>query len=82
MRVTQTNIRKWLEKADKENASHVVVMSDDYSHEYYPIACSSEEVAREPVRMKDGHNMQSMVEVYNLSASWAAQLLENRCVNY
>ncbi len=82
MKVTQERIKKWLEKADGEGASHVVVMSDDFSHEYYPVPCQSEEAARETVRLKDGHNMQSMVEVYNLSASWEAQLRKDRCVNY
>lgn len=80
--MTHNDIRKWLEKADAEGATHVVVMSDDFSHEYYPINCHSEDAARETVSLKDGHNMQSMVEVYNLSASWEAQLRKKVCVNY
>jgi len=82
MRVTKAHIRKWLEKAEAEDATHVVVMSDDFSHDYYPINCHSEAAARETVQLKDGHNMQSMVEVYNLSASWEAQLRKDRCVTF
>jgi hypothetical protein len=82
VKVTQKNIRRWLEKADQENATHVVVMSDDFSSDYYPINCFSESEARKTVSMKDGHNMQRLIEVYNLRASWEAQLAKKVCVNY
>lgn len=73
-------IRTWLQEAKAEKATHVVVRSDDFSHEYYPHACHSASHARE-VAGKTG-NMQSTIEVYKLSMNWDKQLNETRAYNF
>ncbi len=80
MRISQDDIRRWLEAAKAEGATHVVVRSDDFSHEYYPHACHSASHAREVASKTD--NMQSTVEVYKLSMNWDEQLDTPRCFNY
>jgi len=82
MKATHDTIRTWLHEADDKGATHVVIMSDDFSHDYYPVPCRSRDAARDTVRLKSGQNMQTVVEVYNLSASWEAQLQQERCMNY
>lgn len=80
MSTSRELIRTWLQEAKAESATHVVVRSDDFSHEYYPVPCHSESHARE-VASKTG-NMQSTIEVYKLSMNWDEQLDTPRCFNY
>jgi hypothetical protein len=79
-RVSREHIRTWLQEAKDEGATHVVVRSDDFSHDYYPVPCHSVSHARE-IAGKTG-NMQSTIEVYNLALDWDEQLNTNRCHNF
>lgn len=80
MKVTKEHIRTWLERAKEEGATHVVVRSDDFSHEYYPCKCFSKQEAR-ATASKTG-NMQRTIEVYNLALDWDEQLDTPHCYNY
>jgi len=72
-------IRTWLEEAKEKGATHVVVRSDDFSHEYYPVSCFSKCHAREKANQTG--NMQRTMEVYDLSKDWDEQLSTSRCWN-
>ena len=74
--VTTGEIRGWLERGKEQNATHVVVRSDDFSHEYYPCFCFSEQEARKKANEKG--NMQRTIEVYSLAENWDAQLAQRR----
>jgi len=80
MKVSRSDIRSWLERAQEEGATHVVIRSDDFSHEYYPVTCFSEASAREQAARTG--NMQRTIEVYNLSEDWDEQLDTPRCMNF
>ena len=76
MRISQDDIRRWLEEAKAEGATHVVIKSDSFSHEYYPSPCFSAGEARKKV--SDPGSMQSVMEVYNLSKNLDKQLATHR----
>lgn len=76
----KTEIREWLERGKTKKATHVVVKSDDFSHEYYPLFCYSKEQAEAQARTND--NMQRTVEVYDLSKDWDEQLAAGRVWNF
>jgi 2-phospho-L-lactate guanylyltransferase (CobY/MobA/RfbA family) len=80
MRITKDDIRIWLEEAQEDGATHVVIRSDDFSHEYYPCKCFSEEEAR--MKADESGNMQRTIEVYNLSEDWDEQLDTDRNFSY
>ena len=79
-RITQEDIRRWLQDAKDEGATHVVIKSDDFSHEYYPSPCFSANEARKKVN--NPGSMQSIMEVYNLALDWDEQLAERNCRNF
>jgi len=74
--VTKQMIREWLERARDAGATHLVVRSDSFSHEYYPVPCFSKEHAREKATRVG--KMQSTREVYDLSEDWDEQLDQKR----
>ena len=41
---TQDDIRRWLAEAQRQNATHVVVVCDTFNYDYYPVYCKVMEV--------------------------------------
>jgi hypothetical protein len=80
MSITRDHIWDWLQEAEDEGATHVVIRSDDFSHEYYPCRCFSASEAR--AKANESGNMQRTIEVYNLALDWDKQLDTPRCFNF
>jgi hypothetical protein len=80
---TKDDIREWLEMGKLRQATHVIVVCDDFYYEDYPVYVFPNENARQKVRDKySGQNMQRTMEVYKLSDDWEIQLNETRCFHY
>lgn len=77
--ITREHIWNWLQNAKDEKATHVVIRSDSFSHEYYPVSCHS--VAHAKAVAGKAGNMQATIEVYDLSKDWDDQLDTPRCWN-
>ena len=79
--VTTEDIRNWIERADEEAHTHVMIVSDGFSYEYYPVYVMQSEVALDKVKAYQLKPMQTVKEVYDLSMDIDNQLDEHRSWN-
>lgn len=82
MSTSRDEIREWLARARKANATHMIVVCDTYDHEDYPIDVMPGQDVRQVYDQYNGPNMQRVMEIYNLSMDLEAQLLETRARNF
>ena len=78
MATTQAEIRGWLNEGQRKRATHVIVATDTFSHEDYPVYVMPGEDVAQRAEEHDGPNMQRVVEVYDLSMDLEMQLREER----
>lgn len=81
MRTTAEDIGRWLDRAEKEH-THMLVVCDTYDYEDYPVFVSEGEDVHEVYDKFHGHNMQRVMEVYDLRKDLASQLTESRAMNF
>lgn len=74
MTTTRDDIRRWLDRAIKKGASHMVVMCDTYDWSDYPVFV----MPGEDPKSKLGGAMQKPMECYDLSLDINDQLAERR----
>ena len=79
---TKEEIKKWLEKGKEKNASHVVIVCDEFSNEDYPVYVTHEQDVTEITKKYHDKNMQKVIEVYSLRKDFDEQLNKARCFNY
>lgn len=72
--LTKFDIAQWFERGINKRATHLLVACDTFDYEYYPIFAFSEQEAREKYASKHGHNLQKIMEVYNLKKDKEKQL--------
>ena len=72
-------IRKWLQRATKED-SHMLVVCDTFDYEDYPVFVNKNEDVNNKIKHYS-ENMQRVVEVYNLSINLESQLEAHRVWN-
>jgi hypothetical protein len=83
MATTREDIRGWLERGQKQGATHVIVAVDRFSYEDYPIFISPEDDLMAKVeQLQSGENMQGLMEVYDLSLNLEEQLAERRAMHF
>lgn len=82
MPTTVEDIRGWLERAEKEGATHMLVVVDSFDHEDYPVNVKPGQAVREVFNEYNGKNMQRVMEVYALHADWEKQLGTGRNFNF
>lgn len=82
MGTTKDDIRRWLASGRETGATHLVVMCDTFDHSDYPVFIPPGEDAREAVGKLRSHEMQRVMEVYNLAMPDDEQLAEHRAFNY
>jgi hypothetical protein len=82
MGTSEEEIRGWLERGQKEGATHVVVVVDTYDHEDYPVMVKPEESVRDVFDEHNMKNMQRVMEVYALHLDLDAQLNEFRSFHF
>jgi hypothetical protein len=81
MAATKSDIKNWIERADK-NATHMIVVCDTYDYDDYPVYVESHQNAREVADEFNKKSMQRVMEVYNLKMDIEPQLNEHRAFNY
>lgn len=65
MRTTLEDIREWFQEGDSARHSHMMVMSDTFSHEYYPVYIAITEDINDAIKLRDGVDMQRIMEIYS-----------------
>ena len=58
-KVTTNTIAQWIEEGKSLGYSHVMIVSDDFSYEYYPVFIKPTEHARSIFEEYNGKNMQN-----------------------
>jgi hypothetical protein len=81
MAATKSDIRHWLERADKE-CTHMIVVCDTFDYDDYPVYVYPHENVRVKEAEYNGKNMARVMEVYNLKMDIEKQLAEHRSFNY
>ena len=80
---TKEDIRQWLKMAKDKKATHMLVVCDTFEYEDYPVFVMEGEDVHEVIKEKcRNDNMQTLMEVYNLSKDLEKQLNEQRSFNY
>lgn len=82
MATTQAEIREWCLRGITEDATHMIVVTDTFDWEDYPVYVSKTQNVKEIEEKYDGSNMQKVMEVYNLQIDLEPQLNEIRSFNY
>jgi len=77
---TVADIRQWLDDAD-ENDTHMIVVCDTFSYDDYPVYVNKGQNVRDEVNNRKGKNMQTVMEVYDLSKDHEKQLDADRVHN-
>jgi len=57
----------WIKEGLKNSATHILIVSDTFSHENYPVFCTGLAERNEKFNKYNGQNMQSIMEVIDLS---------------
>ena len=66
-----TEIKSWFDQAEKDGATHMLVVCDQFDYEDYSVPCNSLEEAQQKVA--EPGDMQKVMEVYDISLGWEAQ---------
>lgn len=81
MAASKAQIRAWFHVAEREGATHMLMVCDTYDWEDYPVNCEGEEAARKRYAELHEVNMQRVMEVYKIELGWQAQS-EGRVQNW
>lgn len=81
MAATREDIRGWIERGQKQGATHLIVVCDTWDWDDFPVFVQPSQNVRE---VEKGHmgNMERVMEVYNLSKDIEEQLNQDRSFNY
>lgn len=81
MSVTRKDIRDWLKRGIKKRARFMIVASDHFSYEYYPVFVFSRKELLEKITSLEAQSMTSTKEVYDYSISLDYQLDQDHAWN-
>lgn len=73
MAASKAQIEAWFHIAEREGATHMLMVVDEYDWEDYPVNCESEDFARRRYEELHNRNMQRVMEVYRIDLGWEAQ---------
>lgn len=82
MRTTREEILSWIESAQTNKATHLIIVCDTFEYEDYPVEVKAEEKVMEVYAKYDGKDMQRVMEVYDLSMDIPTQLAQPRARNF
>jgi hypothetical protein len=83
MTATRHDIQGWIQEAQQQRATHLIIMHDTFDHENYPVFVSAVQDAHREA-MKHCNNMQVIEEVYSFTGKYPLdfQLNERRAIHY
>ena len=71
-------IQGWIEKAKKDNCTHLIVAVDRFDYEDYPVYVTPGKDVSTEIALIEAKDMQGVMEVYNLSMDINEHLAEHR----
>ena len=80
MGTTREDIAGWFDSGRGNGKTHLIVVCDTFDHEDYPVFADGDADALEKYSYYQGHNMQRVMEVYDLRADKKEQLDEPRAM--
>lgn len=81
MGTTREVIKGWIDRGLEQKATHLIVVSDTFDHDDYPVFAATDAEAIEKYDEYNGKEMQRIMEVYDLRMDLAAQLEEKRAMH-
>jgi hypothetical protein len=82
MAASKNMIQRWFEEGVKQGASHMIVVTDTWDWEDYPVYVRPPAKPQNVVKKRENQAHQKVTEVYNLKMDMAKQLAEHRAFNY
>lgn len=76
MAASKWMIESWLKREKATESDYMLVVCDTFDHEDYPVYVSKKDIDK-TIQQYSG-NMQTIMEIYNLSLDIDAQLAEKR----
>ena len=73
MALTRQDIKDYFDEGKKQKATHLLMVSDDFSHEYYPVYVKKGESFADKVAHYNGQSMQRVVETFDLKKKFETQ---------
>ncbi len=81
MAASKDEIREWFLRGVKAGARYMLVVCDTFDHDDYPSFVKPGVDVKAVVAGRNGHEMQRVMEVYDLTKDMDAQLAEFRAWN-
>ena len=80
MAATMDDISGWIARGKSDGQDFLIVMCDTYDYDDYPVFVkgTQSDCQKEYLKRRDGGNMQTVMEVYDLNADVAPQLSQRR----
>lgn len=82
MAATRSDIERWFKSGVAQGATHLIVVCDTFDWEDFPVYVMPNQDARTTTALHDGHNMEQVMECYNLRMDMEFQLNEHRAFHY
>lgn len=82
MSTTKENLKEWFEAGVAQGATHMIVFVDLFDYDDYPEYVMPGQDAKAIVKIKNGVNMQKVMEVYHLTEDMEEQLSERFCTRF
>jgi hypothetical protein len=73
MGTTKQDLHRWFKEGVEQKATHMIVVCDTFDYEDYPVYVAKGEDVKAREQEYRGKDMQKVMEVYDLSKSWAEQ---------
>lgn len=81
MAANREDLSRWFDKGILEGKGFMIVVCDTFNHEDYPVYCKAENFDK-IYQSYNGVNMQTVMEVYDLSLSKDSQMGEHRAFHF
>jgi hypothetical protein len=78
MAASREDLSRWFDRGIREGASHMIVAVDQFEWDDYPVYVDDPAQVPDEVARIRSSSMQDVMEVYDLRADKAAQMLERR----
>jgi predicted transcriptional regulator len=78
MAATKERIQRWFKEGQSKDAHHMLVITDTYEYEDYPMYVMKNEDTRKKIKEIRENETQVVQEIYDLSLDMNVQLEEKR----
>lgn len=83
MTATRGDLSRWFDSGLAQGTTHMIVAVDRYDNENFPVYVSAEENVHEvEIRVRCGHGLIGVDEVYDLRLDKDMQFVERRAFHY